>query len=185
MKINQYQLMNTLGKGGYATVKLCRHLLTNELYAMKSMSKKFLKSKFPAGKTQSAYDFVKDELKVLQTLEHPNIIYLHEIIDDPNRDHIYLITEYHSRGSLADRLHEKNKMFFDHNKRCLRDNRPQDCKYKGIRLAELRNYFLDMVKALHYCHNVVNVIHRDIKPENIVVSHNEEAVLIDFGVSFL
>lgn len=57
--------MKILGKGAYATVKLCRHILTNEFYAMKSMSKKFLKSKFPAGKTQSAYDFVKDELKVL------------------------------------------------------------------------------------------------------------------------
>lgn len=42
-----------------------------------------------------------------------------------------------------------------------------------------------MLKALHYCHNVVKVFHRDIKPENIMINHNEEAVLIDFGVSFL
>ena len=42
-----------------------------------------------------------------------------------------------------------------------------------------------MLKALHYCHNVVKVIHRDIKPENIVINHNQEAVLIDFGVSFI
>ena len=42
-----------------------------------------------------------------------------------------------------------------------------------------------MLKALHYCHNVTKVIHRDIKPENIMINHNEEAVLIDFGVSFM
>ena len=123
-KVNQYKILSTLGKGGYATVKLCAHIRTDDQYAMKSMSKKFLKSKFPAGKTQSAYDYVKDELKVLQRLEHPNIIYLHEIIDDPNRDHIYLITEYHSRGSLADRLDEKNKIFNRHNQLCIRENRP-------------------------------------------------------------
>jgi len=40
-----------------------------------------------------------------------------------------------------------------------------------------------MLKAIHYCHNVIQVIHRDIKPENIVLNHKNEAVLIDFGIS--
>ena len=42
-----------------------------------------------------------------------------------------------------------------------------------------------MLKALHYCHNVAQVFHRDIKPENIMINHNDEAILIDFGVSSL
>jgi serine/threonine protein kinase len=42
-----------------------------------------------------------------------------------------------------------------------------------------------MLRALHYCHNVIKVYHRDIKPDNIMVNHNYEAVLIDFGVSTL
>ena len=28
---------------------------------------------------------VEEELKILQALKHPNIIYLHEIINDPNK----------------------------------------------------------------------------------------------------
>jgi len=44
---------------------------------------------------------------------------------------------------------------------------------------------IDMLKALHYCHKVIKVIHRDIKPDNIMINHNNEAVLIDFGVSAL
>lgn len=40
-----------------------------------------------------------------------------------------------------------------------------------------------MLKALYYCHNIAKVIHRDIKPDNIMLNHNDEAVLIDFGVS--
>lgn len=40
-----------------------------------------------------------------------------------------------------------------------------------------------MLKALHYCHKVAKVIHRDIKPDNIMLNHNNEAILIDFGVS--
>ena len=39
---------------------------------------------------------MKEELKILERLEHPNVIWLHEIIDDPKRDHIYVVTEYHS-----------------------------------------------------------------------------------------
>ena len=30
---------------------------------------------------------------------------------------------------------------------------------------------------------MIKLIHRDIKPENIMINHNNEAVLIDFGIS--
>lgn len=42
----------------------------------------------------TAYTTVKEELRVLKTLEHPNIIWLHEIIDEPDGD-IYLVTKYY------------------------------------------------------------------------------------------
>ena len=47
----------------------------------------------------------------------------------------------------------------------------------------MRLYFIDMLKALFYCHETAKVVHRDIKPDNIMINHNDEAVLIDFGVS--
>ena len=55
----------------------------------------------------------------------------------------------------------------------------------GLNPRESRSYFIDMLKALWYCHKVIKVIHRDIKPDNIMINHNNEAVLIDFGVSAL
>ena len=57
------------------------------------MSKKELKKK-SIGNGKNAYDCVLEELKVLEKLEHPNIIFLHEIIDDMKKDEIYLVTEY-------------------------------------------------------------------------------------------
>ena len=47
----------------------------------------------------------------------------------------------------------------------------------------MQPYFIDMLKALYYCHQIAHVIHRDIKPDNIMLNHNDEAILIDFGVS--
>jgi serine/threonine protein kinase len=61
--INQYKIVKTLGKGAYATVKLVQDP-NMELYAMKQMNKKELKSKIIA-KGKNAYMSVLEELKVL------------------------------------------------------------------------------------------------------------------------
>lgn len=133
------------------------------------------------GKGKSAYDCVIEELKVLKGLEHPNVIWLHEIIDADNKEHIYLVTEFHERGSLGDQVEKLNEKFKDHNKRFAK--KPHLQKFVGLKEKQVRLYFIDMLKALYYCHKVVNVIHRDIKPDNIMVNYNNEAILIDFGVS--
>lgn len=131
------------------------------------MNKKWLQKK-SCGQGRNAYDCVKEELIVLKSLEHPNIIWLYEIIDDIKKDHIYLVQEWYSKGSLGDIVVSKNW-----NKKVKH----------GLPISQVRLYLIDMIRALQYCHKVAKVIHRDIKPENIMLNHNNEAVLIDFGVS--
>ena len=58
-------------------------------------------------------------------------------------------------------------------------------KTVGLKSNKVKDYIFDMIKALKYCHHVIGVVHRDIKPDNIMINHNDEAVLIDFGVSAL
>jgi serine/threonine protein kinase len=65
------------------------------------MNKKTLSRK-QCGFGKNALDCVIEELKVLKSLEHPNIIWLYEIIDDPKKDSIYLVQEWYSKGSLGD-----------------------------------------------------------------------------------
>jgi serine/threonine protein kinase len=113
--INNYAIEKNLGEGSFAQVKLCRDINTGIQYAIKLMNKKELKRKKNPNGT-SAYECVLEEIKVLQRLEHPNIIWLHEIIDDPLKDdYIYLVTEYHSKGSLGDHIKNLNDKFNDHN----------------------------------------------------------------------
>ena len=66
-----------------------------------------------------------------------------------------------------------------------KEQRFSEMQTTGLKQSTVRQYLIDMIKALHYCHKVIGVLHRDIKPENIIVNHNDEAVLIDFGVSAL
>lgn len=56
---------------------------------------------------------------------------------------------------------------------------------RGLASSIVRTYFIDLLKALYYCHKVIGLIHRDIKPDNVMINHNNEAVLIDFGLSAL
>ena len=74
------------------------------------MNKKKLKYE-QAGGGKTCYDCVKEELKVLQKLEHPNIIWLHEIIDDRNKDNMYLVTQWLTQGTLGDLVAKKNKKY--------------------------------------------------------------------------
>ena len=49
----------------------------------------------------------------------------------------------------------------------------------------MRRYFIDILKALYYCHEIAKVTHRNIKPSNIVLNQHGQAVLIDFMISKL
>jgi [calcium/calmodulin-dependent protein kinase] kinase len=59
--------------------------------------------------------------------------------------------------------------------------RLQDC----LPLSELQaqGYFLQIVDAVEYLHEVVRVIHRDIKPDNILLDREGNIKVSDFGSS--
>jgi serine/threonine protein kinase len=101
-------------------------------------------------------------MAIMKKLDHPNIIKLFEIIDDPNDSKLYLITEFVKNGSLAARIR----------KRDLTEN-------------QMRHIFRELITALEYCHKVPKICHRDIKPDNILIDADGSTKLADFGVSLL
>lgn len=40
------------------------------------------------------------EFEVLKKIDHPNIVQLHEVIDDPAQDKLYLVMDLLTGGSL-------------------------------------------------------------------------------------
>jgi serine/threonine protein kinase len=97
--LNEYQFKRPLGEGCFAKVYLYQHIKTKKKYAVKKLVKKKLKSLQIGSSNFTASDFSKEELKTLKKLHHPNIIWLHEVIDDSDGN-IYLVTDYYPNGSL-------------------------------------------------------------------------------------
>jgi serine/threonine protein kinase len=66
---------------------------TKKTYAMKILSKKKLNRIF-ISKTRTAYQDVENEIAIMKKLDHPNIVNLIEVLDDPSVDKLYIIMEY-------------------------------------------------------------------------------------------
>lgn len=64
--INGYKKLKKLGEGTFSKVWLSKHLLTGKTYAIKQMNKSLLRRRKFGITGRTAYDAVKEELKVLQ-----------------------------------------------------------------------------------------------------------------------
>jgi calcium-dependent protein kinase len=87
-----------LGSGAYGVVSLCKHKMTGQERAVKCVAKKKIKN----------MDRFKQEIIILQTLDHPNVLKLYEYFED--KKNVYLITEICRGGELFDRIIE-NEFF--------------------------------------------------------------------------
>ncbi|KAI7954336.1 hypothetical protein MJO28_004736 [Puccinia striiformis f. sp. tritici] len=107
--------------------------------------------------TQEMRDRVKREIEYLSFLRHPHIIKLYDVIQD-NTD-IVMVIEY-LKGELFDYIVHVGKM-------------PED---------DARRFFQQIICAVEYCH-LHNIVHRDLKPENLLLDHNLNVKIADFGLS--
>ncbi|CAF0805894.1 unnamed protein product [Didymodactylos carnosus] len=102
---------------------------------------------------------IRREIDFMTGLNHPHIIKIKEVYE--SREKIILVIEYASGGELYDYL---NRM-------------------KRIPEAEARAIFRQIVSAVHFLHKVNQIVHRDLKLENILIDHNGDIKLADFGLS--
>jgi serine/threonine protein kinase len=80
--VNNYILLDILGTGSYAEVRLSKEKSTeDQLYAIKIMNKDLLMKK-SVGMASTFMDDVRREIAIMKRLRHDNVLRLFEVMDD-------------------------------------------------------------------------------------------------------
>ncbi|KAG6458561.1 hypothetical protein O3G_MSEX010924 [Manduca sexta] len=156
VQLNQYRLLEPIGQGSYGIVKLAYNEEDDTHYAMKILSKrKLMKRAGLFGRTPprrpgpgpppDPLQRVYREIAVLKKLDHPNVVKLVEVLDDPAEDQLYLVFQLLEGGPVID-IPTDNPLNED--------------------LA--RRYFRDALLGVEYLH-YQRIAHRDIKPANLLL----------------
>ncbi|KAF2178133.1 kinase-like protein [Zopfia rhizophila CBS 207.26] len=96
--INQYEVIDELGRGVHGKVKLGRNLETGVFVAIKIVDRYSKRRRL--GKNTSHEDKIKREIAILKKARHPNIVSLLEVIDDPSRKKVYIVLEHVELGEV-------------------------------------------------------------------------------------
>uniref|UniRef100_A0A8D0AHW8 Maternal embryonic leucine zipper kinase n=1 Tax=Sander lucioperca TaxID=283035 RepID=A0A8D0AHW8_SANLU len=94
-----YEVYETIGSGGFAKVKLGRHILTGENVAIKIMNKKDLGDDLPR---------VKVEIEAMKNLSHQHVCRLYQVIETSTQ--IFMVLEYCPGGELFDYIIAKDRL---------------------------------------------------------------------------
>ena len=149
--LDDFVIIQLIGKGNFGSVRLVQSKKNHNLYALKEI----------IGKDNTSINEIKTvlrEIKLLEKLDHPNIIKHYTSFSE--NDNFYILNEFIEGGNLEDFAKEKvidEKLIYELLIQCL--------------------------SALYYLHEKVNIIHRDIKPDNLLLDINNNIKITDFGIS--
>jgi serine/threonine-protein kinase len=148
----EYELLGSLGAGGIGKVYKARHIISQRFEALKVLQQDQL------GTPEMVERFVR-EIRVLASLNHPNIAALHTAFR--HEDQLVMVMEFVEGVTLGDRLASS-----------------------PLPPSEGLEYIRQVLDALIYAHER-GVIHRDIKPSNIMIvsQPSSMAKLLDFGLA--
>ncbi|KAF4369090.1 hypothetical protein CsatB_030700 [Cannabis sativa] len=157
--INEYVRECKIGAGSYGKVVLYRSRVDGKHYAIKAFHKSHL-LKLRVAPSETAMTDVYREVLIMKMLNHPNIVNLVEVIDDPETDHFYMVLEYVEGKWVCE------------------GSGPAS----GLGESTARKYLRDIVSGLMYLHDH-KIVHGDIKPDNLLVTRHGTVKIGDFSVS--
>ena len=96
--LNQYEIIDELGRGVHGKVKLGRNVEKHQDVAIKIVDRYSKRRRL--GKLGDPEENVKREVAILKKAIHPNVVALLEVIDDPAKRKVYIVLEFVSRGEI-------------------------------------------------------------------------------------
>ena len=150
MSESVYKRVSQIGEGTYGKVYKAINIQTKRMVALKRLRMESEKDGFPITAIR--------EIKLLQSLRHPNIVSLVEMMVEKN--HVYMVFEYLDHD-LAGILSHPQLMFNE---------------------GHIKYLFKQITEGLAYMHQR-GVLHRDIKGSNILLSSKGVVKIADFGLA--
>ncbi|KAG7450163.1 Pkinase-domain-containing protein [Guyanagaster necrorhizus] len=147
----RWQQGKFIGAGAFGSVYVAVNLDSGSLMAVKEIKNQEVG-------VRDLYAEIKDELSVMEMLQHPNIVEYYGI--EVHRDKVYIFEEYCQGGSLA--------AWLEHGR--IEDE------------LLIQVYTIQMLDGLAYLHSQ-GIVHRDIKPDNILLDHMGVIKFVDFGAA--
>ena len=150
--LGRYKILSPLGKGGMGEVYLAEDTKLERVVALKVLPDDF------ASDQERMARFVR-EAKAASSLNHQNIITIHEIeeVDSVN----FIATEYIEGETLRQRMGRGR-----------------------LPVAEAIDVAAQVASALAAAHEA-GIVHRDVKPENVMLRRDRLVKVLDFGLAKL
>uniref|UniRef100_A0A5B7ANB7 Putative serine/threonine-protein kinase ATG1 n=1 Tax=Davidia involucrata TaxID=16924 RepID=A0A5B7ANB7_DAVIN len=150
--VGDYLVGKQIGSGSFSVVWHARHRVHGTEVAIKEIATGRLSKKLQ--------ESLMSEIVILKQIIHPNIIRLHDIIEEPGK--IHLVLEYCRGGDLSMYIQQ-------------RQGRVPEAKAK---------HFMKQLAAGLQILRENNLIHRDLKPQNLLLSTSDDNSVLkiaDFG----
>jgi c-src tyrosine kinase len=146
---HELELRESIGKGEFGDVML--GILRTEKVAVKMLK----------DSSEAAQKFLT-EASLMTSLRHENLVKLLGLVFNNKNKHIYLVTEYMSKGSLVDYLRSRGRLH--------------------VTKKDQINFAFDTCSGMEYLESR-KVVHRDLAARNVLISEEGVAKVSDFGLA--
>ncbi len=154
---DRYEVGETIGRGGMATVHLGRDLRLGRRVAIKVLRPELARD-------GTFHERFKREAQSVAALNHHSIVSVYDTGEilaatDEGVDRPYIVMEYVPGRTLRELIHEN-----------------------AVTPQEAVDITLGILDALEYSHRA-GIVHRDIKPANVIVTPERQIKVMDFGIA--
>ena len=155
-KLGRYEIVRELGKGAMGVVYLARDPLIGRSVALKTIR---LAEGVDEDEAREFRERFLREAQAAGALNHPSIVMVHDIGQDPETSYSYIAMEFAEGRNLKEILSSTDPLTY----------------------AEVGEIVAQVADALDYAHSK-GVVHRDVKPANIIMCDGR-AKITDFGIA--